>query len=47
MKRWLVQNNIDEGRIETKGWGGARKLYDTKGSNADKNVRVEVEILTE
>ena len=47
MKRWLAQNGIAEDRIETKGWGGARKLYDTKGSNADKNVRVEVEILTE
>lgn len=45
IKDYLVDNGIDESRLEIKAWGGKRPIYDKHGANAKKNVRVEVEIL--
>ena len=47
IKEYLIANGIDASRIETKAWGGKRPLYDKNSVNAKKNVRVEVEILSE
>jgi outer membrane protein OmpA-like peptidoglycan-associated protein len=47
IKDYLVANGIDATRIEVKGWGGKKPLYDSKSVNAGKNVRVEVELLAE
>jgi outer membrane protein OmpA-like peptidoglycan-associated protein len=47
IKDYLVTNGIDATRIEVKGWGGKKPLYDSKSVNAGKNVRVEVELLAE
>ena len=45
IKTYLVKNGITADRIEVKAWGGQRPVYDRRGANAKKNVRVEVEIL--
>lgn len=45
IRDYLVQEGIDEARIAIKAWGGKRPLYDKNGANAQRNVRVEVEIL--
>jgi outer membrane protein OmpA-like peptidoglycan-associated protein len=45
IKTYLVKNGINADRIEIKAWGGKRPVYDRRGANAKKNVRVEVEIL--
>lgn len=45
IKKWLVLKGIGENRIETKGWGGRKPIYDTKSPNAARNLRVEVEVL--
>lgn len=47
IKDYLVANGIEETRMETKAWGGKRAIYDKHSVNAQKNVRVEVEILEE
>jgi outer membrane protein OmpA-like peptidoglycan-associated protein len=47
IKDYLVANGIAATRIEVKGWGGKKPLYDIKSVNAGKNVRVEVELLAE
>lgn len=47
IKEYLMANGIDPARIEVKGWGGRKALYDKHSVNAKKNVRVEVEILAE
>jgi outer membrane protein OmpA-like peptidoglycan-associated protein len=47
IKQYLVANGIDASRIEVKGWGGKKPIYETKSVNAGKNVRVEVEMLAE
>jgi outer membrane protein OmpA-like peptidoglycan-associated protein len=47
IKDYLVTNGIDASRIEVKAWGGKRPLYDKHSVNAKRNVRVEVEILSE
>lgn len=47
IKEYLAVNGIDPARIEVKGWGGKRPLYDKHSVNAKKNVRVEVEILND
>lgn len=47
IKEYLVANGIAADRIEIKGWGGKKSLYDKKSVNAKKNVRVEVELLTD
>lgn len=45
IKAYLVANGIDESRMEIKAWGGKKPIYDKKGANAKKNIRVEVEII--
>lgn len=47
IKEYLVANGIAADRIEIKAWGGKKPLYDKMSVNAKKNVRVEVEILTD
>ena len=47
IKDYLVANGIDETRMEVKAWGGKRPIFDKHSVNAQKNVRVEVEILEE
>jgi outer membrane protein OmpA-like peptidoglycan-associated protein len=47
IKDYLVSKGIADSRIELKAWGGKRPIYDKRGPNAQKNVRVEVEILEE
>lgn len=45
--RWLADNGIDAARMEVKAWGGSRMIHDKHSVNAKKNVRVEVEVLSE
>ncbi len=45
IQRYLVDNGISEDRMEIKAWGGKRPLYDKNDSQAQSNVRVEIEIL--
>ena len=45
IRRYMVDNGIEESRMEVKGWGGSKPLYDKFDRLAAKNVRVEVEIL--
>lgn len=47
IKEYLEANGIAPSRIEVKAWGGKRAIYDKHSANAKKNVRVEVEILSE
>jgi outer membrane protein OmpA-like peptidoglycan-associated protein len=47
IKDYLVSKGIAESRVELKAWGGKRPIYDKRGPSAQKNVRVEVEILEE
>ena len=44
IKEWLVAQGVDPKRIDVKAWGGEKPIYPTKGVNAKKNLRVEVEI---
>jgi len=44
IQQWLVSQGIDEDRMKIKGWGGKKMIYDKFDSQADKNVRVEIEI---
>ena len=45
VKEYLVSQGIQPDRMELKGWGGRRPIYDKNSSNAKRNVRVVVEIL--
>lgn len=47
IKEYLVTNGIAADRVEVKAWGGKKPIYDKHSVNAKKNVRVEVEILSE
>ncbi len=47
IKEYLEANGINPSRIEVKAWGGKRPIFDKHSVNAKKNVRVEVEILSE
>ncbi len=44
IQHWLIDQGIAENRMEIKGWGGKKMIYDKHDSQADKNVRVEIEI---
>lgn len=44
IQHYLMTQGIDMSRIEVKGWGGKKMLYDKHDSQAKFNVRVEVEI---
>ncbi len=45
IKRWLIENGIDEKRMQLKAWGGKKMIYKKNDAMAAKNVRVEIEIL--
>jgi len=47
IKRWLIDQGIDEKRMEVKAWGGQKMIYKKTDSMAGKNVRVEIEIIKE
>ena len=45
VKDYMASLGIDPNRMELKGWGGRRPIYDKNSANAKRNVRVAVEIL--
>ena len=45
IQHYLFKQGIAESRVDIKGWGGKKMLYDKHSSQANLNVRVEVEIL--
>ena len=45
IKKYLVANGITENRMQVKGWGGKKMIYDKDSPQAKKNIRVEIEIL--
>lgn len=45
IKAYLIDQGIEESRMEIKAWGGKRPLYDKNHSLAQSNVRVEIEIV--
>ena len=45
VKAYLESLGIQSDRMELKGWGGRRPIYDKNSANAKRNVRVVVEIL--
>jgi outer membrane protein OmpA-like peptidoglycan-associated protein len=47
IRDYLGDNGVDPSRVEVKAWGGKKPLYDKHSVNAKKNVRVEVEIISE
>lgn len=47
IQHWLMAQGVPEERMEIKGWGGKRMIYDKFDTQADKNVRVEIEIVKE
>ncbi len=47
IQHWLIDQGIAKDRMEIIGWGGKKMLYDKNGTNAEQNVRVEIEILEE
>jgi len=47
IKDYLVASGVEASRIEVKAWGGKKPIYDKHSVNAKKNIRVEVEIISE
>ena len=47
IQKYLLNNGISETRMEVKGFGGKKPIYDKFDRLASKNVRVEIEILQE
>ena len=45
IQKYLVKNGVSEDRMEIKGWGGDKMIYDKDDVQAKKNARVEIEIL--
>ncbi len=45
IRDYLVANGIDASRMQIKAWGGKRPLVDKLHTQAQNNVRVEIEIL--
>jgi outer membrane protein OmpA-like peptidoglycan-associated protein len=45
IQHWLMEQGVAEGRMEIKGWGGKKMIYGKHDAQADKNVRVEIEII--
>lgn len=45
IRSYLLSRGIKPDRIETKGWGGSKMLYDKDSPLAYKNKRVEIEVL--
>jgi outer membrane protein OmpA-like peptidoglycan-associated protein len=46
IRDYLASKGIDASRIEIKAWGGKKPLFDKNGQSAKKNIRVEVEVLS-
>jgi outer membrane protein OmpA-like peptidoglycan-associated protein len=44
IKEWLLAQGIAEDRVEVKGWGGGKMVYDKNSAYARKNIRVDVEV---
>lgn len=44
IQHYLMDQGIDESRLEIKGWGGKKMMFDKHDEQARKNVRVEIEI---
>lgn len=47
IREYLMSGGVSGERIEVKGWGGKKPLFDKHSANARKNVRVEVEVLAD
>jgi outer membrane protein OmpA-like peptidoglycan-associated protein len=47
IRDYLIDKGVEGSRIEIKAWGGKRPIYDKHSANAKKNIRVEVEILSD
>jgi outer membrane protein OmpA-like peptidoglycan-associated protein len=47
IRDYLVQNGVDPGRMAVKAWGGKKPIYDKHHTQAQANVRVEVEVIEE
>lgn len=45
IKTYMIKEGIAPDRMEVRGWGGKKMLYDKDSPQAKKNIRVEVEIL--
>jgi outer membrane protein OmpA-like peptidoglycan-associated protein len=45
MRDFLVANGVEHKRIQIKAWGGKKPIYDKLHTQAQANVRVEIEIL--
>jgi outer membrane protein OmpA-like peptidoglycan-associated protein len=45
IQHYLMDQGIDESRMQVVGWGGKKMMFDKHDTQARKNVRVEVEIL--
>lgn len=44
IKEWLIAQGIAADRVNVKGWGGGRMMYDKNSAYARKNIRVDVEV---
>lgn len=45
IKDYLLSKGIAADRMEVKGWGGKKMIYDKHSAQARRNVRVEIEVL--
>jgi len=45
IKSYLISRGIREHRIETRGWGGKKMIYEPDSPMAKNNIRVEIEVL--
>src|SRR5690606_3791262 len=45
IRDYLIANGVDASRMEVKAWGGKRPIVDKMHTQAQNNVRVEIEIL--
>jgi outer membrane protein OmpA-like peptidoglycan-associated protein len=47
IKAYLVSEGVANNRLEVKAWGGKKPIYDKLHSQAQTNVRVEIEVLAD
>jgi len=47
VKEYLIWRGIAADRIEVKAWGGKKQIYDKNSQAAQRNIRVEVEVIAE
>ena len=47
VKKYLMSRGIAADRIDIKGWGGKKQIYDKNSRAALRNIRVEVEVMEE